>query len=269
MESSNGLGAKVAIPRLKRPNQQTVLLKPPRISSGRVDKAHSMHNIGFRSYNRAYWLLLVDILCELTYAELKCSGTRPRCINCTKYNKDCIYHLSRRDRLREATYKSEVLSALLKDIRGALDNEHTMRIDDTLKEFENDTSPPSPSVRTKSWKKRSRMSSPDEMDCDRQAFNEARASSSVGFNEDLDFLEEDVLRDPESIEASCIGRNFQIQCMPTLQRKPDQSRGGPSEMPYAVPRDSKGAASKRSDALYECQRQSAGAKPLSSFYSRS
>ncbi|KAJ6200002.1 hypothetical protein J3E72DRAFT_307740 [Bipolaris maydis] len=167
------------------------------------------------------------------------------------YNKDCIYHLSRRDRLREATYKSEVLSALLKDIRGALDNEHTMRIDDTLKEFENDTSPLSPSVRTKSWKKRSRMSSPDEIDCDRQAFDEARASSSVGFNEDLDFLEED------------------IQCMPTLQRKPDQSRGGPSEMPYAVPRDSKGAASKRSDALYECQRQSAGAKPLSSFYSRS
>ncbi|EMD95286.1 hypothetical protein COCHEDRAFT_1222440 [Bipolaris maydis C5] len=126
---------------------------------------------------------------------MKCSGTRPRCINCTKYDKDCIYHLSRRDRLREATYKIEVLSKLLEDIRGALDNEHTKRVDDVLKEFDNDTPPLSPSVHTKSWKKRSTTSSSNEMDCDRQAFDEAHVLSSVGSNEDLAFLEEDVLGD--------------------------------------------------------------------------
>jgi hypothetical protein len=41
MESSSGLGAKVAIPRLKRPDQQTVLPTPPRIRSEAVDKAVS------------------------------------------------------------------------------------------------------------------------------------------------------------------------------------------------------------------------------------
>jgi hypothetical protein len=41
MESSSGPGAKVAIPRLRRPDQQTVPLKPPRIRPEKVDKAVS------------------------------------------------------------------------------------------------------------------------------------------------------------------------------------------------------------------------------------
>ena len=138
------------------------------------------------------------------------------------------------------THKSEVLSTLLKDIRGALNDEHTKRFDDTLKEFENDTPPLSSSVNTRSWKKRLRMPSSDEMDSDRQASNEAQVSSSVGSNEDLDFLEEDVLGDLELIETGYMGRNSQIRWMPALQRKLDQSRGGLFEMPYAVPRDSEG-----------------------------
>ncbi|XP_014553190.1 hypothetical protein COCVIDRAFT_40753 [Bipolaris victoriae FI3] len=149
MESSNGLGAKVAIPRLKQPDQQTVLPRPPCIRSERVDKACN------RCRKR----------------KMKCSGTRPRCINCTKYDEDCIYHLSRRDRLREATYKNEVLSILLKDICGVLDDEYKKRVDYVLKEFDNDTPPLSLSVHTKSWKKRSMTSSSNEMNCDRQAFD--------------------------------------------------------------------------------------------------
>jgi hypothetical protein len=41
MESSSGLNAKVAIPQLKRPDRQTVLPRPPRIRSEKVDKAVS------------------------------------------------------------------------------------------------------------------------------------------------------------------------------------------------------------------------------------
>ncbi|ENH98549.1 hypothetical protein COCC4DRAFT_182619, partial [Bipolaris maydis ATCC 48331] len=148
MESSSSLGAKVAIPRLKRPDRQTVLPRPPRVRSEKVDKACN------RCRKR----------------KMRCSGTRPRCINCTKYDEDCIYYLSRRDRLREATYKSEVLSTLLEDIRGVLDDEHKKRIDDVLKEFDNDKPPPSPSVHTKSCNTQSMTSSSTKMDCDRQAF---------------------------------------------------------------------------------------------------
>ncbi|XPS72535.1 hypothetical protein M3J09_004697 [Ascochyta lentis] len=183
-----------------------------------------------------------------------------------KYDEDCIYHTSRRDRLREATHKSEVLSTLLEDIRGALDDEHTARVDNALKEFENDTPPPSPSVRTKSWNKRSRTSSSNEMDCDRQAFDEAHVSSSVGSNEETDFLEEDVLGDLGSSEMGYMGRSSQIQWMRTLQRMLDQSGGGPSDMSYAAPRDSGRASSKRSEAPYERQKQSTGAGPLSGCY---
>ncbi|USP73999.1 uncharacterized protein yc1106_01273 [Curvularia clavata] len=118
MESSSGLGAKVAIPRLKQPGQQTVLLRPLRIRSEIVDKA-------------------------------------------------CAPDLDR------ATHKSEVLSTLLKDIRGALNDEYTKRFDDIFKEFENDTPPLSSSVNTRSWKKQLRMPLSDEMDSDRQASNEA------------------------------------------------------------------------------------------------
>jgi hypothetical protein len=168
--------------------------------------------------------------------------------------------------LNRATHKSDVLSTLLEDIRSALDDEHTKRIDDALKEFEIDTPPPSPSVPIKSWNKRSRTSSSNEMECDRQAFDEAHVSSSVGSNEDFDFLGEDVLGDLGSSETGYMGRNSQIQWMRTLQRKLDHSGGGPSDMPYAAPRDSEGASSKRSDAPYERQKQSARAGPLSDYY---
>jgi hypothetical protein len=169
--------------------------------------------------------------------------------------------------LNRAIHQSEILFTLLKDISGALDDEHTKRIDDVLKEFENDTPPPSPSVPTKSRDKRSRRtSSSDEMDRGRWAFDEAHVSSSVGTNEDLDFLGEDALGDLGSSETGYMGRNSQIQWMRALQRKLDQPGGGPSDMSYAAPRDNEEAPSKRSDAPYERQKQSAGAGPLSDYY---
>jgi hypothetical protein len=172
--------------------------------------------------------------------------------------------------LNRAIHKSEVLFTLLKDISGALDDdEHTRRIDDVLKEFENDTPPPSPSVPTKSRDKRSRRtSSSDEMDRGSWAFDEAHVSSPVGSNKDLDFdfLEKDVLEDLGSSQTGYMGRNSQIQWMRALQRKLDQPGGGLSDMSYAVPRDNEEAPSKRSDTPYERQKQSAGAGPLSDYY---
>lgn len=168
--------------------------------------------------------------------------------------------------MNRAIHKIETLSTLLEDIRGALDDEHTKRIDDALKEFENDTLPLSPSVRAKPWKKQLKMSSSDETNCDRQAFDEAHVLSVVGSNEDLDFLEEEELGDLGSIETGYMGRSSQIQWMQTLERKLDQSGGGPFDMPYAAPRDNKGASSKRPDAPYEHQKQSASIGPLSSYY---
>ncbi|KAH7552855.1 hypothetical protein BM1_08806 [Bipolaris maydis] len=170
MESSSSLGAKVAIPRLKRPDRQTVLPRPPRVRSEKVDKAVS------------------TVLARISITTL-------------------IKRVVQQMQEAQATYKSEVLSTLLEDIRGVLDDEHKKRIDDVLKEFDNDKPPPSPSVHTKSCNTQSMTSSSTKMDCDRQAFDDAHVSSSVGSNEDLAFLEEDVLGDLGSIET---GRNSQI-----------------------------------------------------------
>jgi hypothetical protein len=49
------------------------------------------------------------------------------------------------------------------------------------------------------------------MDRGRWAFDEAHVSSSVGTNEDLDFLGEDALGDLGLSETGYMGRNSQIQ----------------------------------------------------------
>lgn len=169
--------------------------------------------------------------------------------------------------MNRALHKIEVLSTLLKDISGVLDDGRTRRIDDALKEFGNDTPPPSLSVPIKSRDKRSRRtSSSDEMDRGRWAFDEAHVSSSAGSDNDLDCPEEDLLRDQRSSETGYVGRNSQIQWMRTLQRKLAQTGGGPSDMPFSALGDSEETSFKCSDALHERQKQSACARSLSDYY---
>jgi hypothetical protein len=169
--------------------------------------------------------------------------------------------------LDRALHKIDVLSTLLKDIRGAVNDEYARRINEALKEFETDTPSLSPSALTKSWDEQQRMtSSSDVTDCDRQVFDEAHVPASMGSNDGLNFLQEVLLENQKSNETGFMGHNSQIQWMRALERKLDQSGDGPSDMPYAAPRDSGEASSKHSDAPYERQKQSAVPEPLSTHY---
>ncbi|XP_014550624.1 hypothetical protein COCVIDRAFT_114993 [Bipolaris victoriae FI3] len=135
MESRSRPGAKVATPRLRRPNQQTVLPKPPRIRSETVDKACN------RCRKR----------------KTKCSRTRPRCINGGMQDLKCSYDEKRSNRLKEFINLIIIIYTLTTLLNGVSVDLETSRkrIKDALKDFKDDT-PLTPSVLIKLISKRLR-----------------------------------------------------------------------------------------------------------------
>jgi hypothetical protein len=155
----------------------------------------------------------------------------------------------------------------LKDISGSLDHETRLRVADTLKEFENDTPPPTTQVPASSQDTRGKeYSLSEEREFESHALDEDQVSASVGLNDSLDVLEEDFLSDQRSSESGFMGRNAQIQWMRTLQRKLDQPETGPFEPPHAPPGSSTEAFLQRSEALRERRRHSVDKMPLSDYY---
>jgi hypothetical protein len=168
--------------------------------------------------------------------------------------------------LISALHKVDLLTTMLRDVRLDLSGEQGKKIDDTLQQLEDDTPPSTPSVLTRrSMDKRPRSSSSDETEHNSQAPDEYHVSASVGSNEDLDFLDENLLEDEGPSETGYMGRNSQVQWMRTLQRKLDQPKGEP-DMSYAPPGGGEEAIGKRSEALHQRQHQSGRTKPLQDFY---
>lgn len=161
--------------------------------------------------------------------------------------------------------KNEQLTTLLKEARDDLDGHLAQRIDTLLLKFEDDTPPPTPSMPTRSMDKRPRSSSED-METDSQAPGEAHVSASVGSNEDLDFIDEDVLGEQEPGEPGYMGRNSQVQWMRTLQRKLDEPEGEPTNLPYAPPGEGQKAVDTRAHALHQRQGRSGGKLPMKECY---
>lgn len=159
-----------------------------------------------------------------------------------------------------AIHKSDLLTTLLKEIRGSLDEERGRMIDDVLHEFDDETPPSTPSAPARSMGKTRSQSA------DTEEPYEAQVSASVGSNEDLDFLDEDVLGDEGPSVTGYLGRNSQVQWMRTLQRKLDQSQAEPLDLPYAPPGSSEEAITKRADAMHARQRIHGRARPLRDYY---
>jgi hypothetical protein len=110
------------------------------------------------------------------------------------------------------------LTTLLKVISVDLETSRK-RIEDALRDFEDDT-PLTPAVPIKSIGKRlRRASSFDEQDDNIPNSGEAQAAASVGSIEELDFLEEDRLQNEDASETGYMGRNFQVQWLRSPQGK--------------------------------------------------
>lgn len=134
-------------------------------------------------------------------------------------------------------------------------------VDDTLREFDDDTPPSTPSGPARFMEKRTRSQSGDT-----EWLLEAHVSASVGSNEDPAFLDEDLLDEEGSSATGYLGRNSQVQWMRTLQRKLDQSQAEPSELPFAPPGNSNEAITKRAEAIHERQRVHGRARPVRDYY---
>jgi hypothetical protein len=161
-----------------------------------------------------------------------------------------------------AIHKGEVLTTLLRDLSASLGNQHTHKIDQVLEEFEEDTPPPTPSRNN-----HPRRTSPSgQIRNQGDQTDEAHVAASVGSNEGLEFLEEDVLKDLASPETGFLGRNSQIQWMQALQRKLNDPGGEPSTLPTGLLGASEEDLSQRAEAPRQRRHQLAATGPLSDYY---
>jgi hypothetical protein len=161
--------------------------------------------------------------------------------------------------------KNERLTTLLREARDDLDGDLAARVDELLLQHEDDTPPPTPSRSTRAMDKRPR-SSFDDIETDSQALDETHVSASVGSNEDLGFLDEDLLGQQGPSPPGYMGRNSQVQWMRTLHRKLKQSEDEPDDLPYAPPGQRQTAVDKRAHALHQRQDRSDSKLPLAECY---
>ncbi|KAI4947245.1 hypothetical protein J4E91_006595 [Alternaria rosae] len=198
--------------------------------------------------------------------QIKCSGNRPQCINCQRQDHDCHYDLERKDRLKGAQRKSHALTALLIEVSSQLDDESKKRIEDTLASFEDDTPPPPPTPALSHGKRARRASSTPANDDALSATSvdggEAYVSASVGSNEDLDFVQEDLLNTDAADNTGYMGHNSHVQWLRALETKIEQPEGEPADMPYGPPGADGDAFNKRAEALHGRQLLNHGRPPI-------
>lgn len=80
---------------------------------------------------------------------------------------------------------------------------------------------------------------------------EAHVTASVGSNEDLDFLDEDLMRTRESRETGFVGQNSEVQWLRSVQRQAESNETEKYGLPHGPPGTSDDAVNQRSDALHE------------------
>ncbi|ORY00963.1 hypothetical protein BCR34DRAFT_101993 [Clohesyomyces aquaticus] len=164
--------------------------------------------------------------------KVRCTGEQPHCQSCLDQKLACAYPQARKDHLKDATDQNNQLLALLRDLILHVDEGGQKRIDELFD-----------SVRVNSfsltlfdrcctdvWKlgdetaslqqlqqwgslgKRSRLGSmTTESSADApNRRGEADVSGSTGSNENLDLLDEDLLRSRESRATGYVGQNSEV-----------------------------------------------------------
>lgn len=130
-------------------------------------------------------------------------------------------------------------------------NEDKLRIQDALQNIQDDLPTATTPSQISLGKRQKPPSSTEEDD---HAPGEAKDPASVGSNEDVDLLDEDLLRDRASRETGYVGRNSEVQWLRSLQREIDRPGGEPSDLPHGPPGGSSSAIAQRTEALHERQR---------------
>lgn len=80
---------------------------------------------------------------------------------------------------------------------------------------------------------------------------EAYVTASAGSNEDLDNLDEDLMRNSASRATGYVGQNSEIQWLRSVQRQTEHPGAEPRGQPHGPPGSGQHAVNARSDALHE------------------
>ena len=140
------------------------------------------------------------------------------------------------------------------DLSSQLDEASQKRIEETLASFEDDTPPPPPPTPALSRGKRARRASSSHANDDARSTTsaeggEAHVSASVGSNEDLNFVQEDILRTEDADNTGYVGRNSQVQWLRSLETKIEHPERESSDLPYGPPGAEGDAFNQRAKAL--------------------
>jgi hypothetical protein len=80
---------------------------------------------------------------------------------------------------------------------------------------------------------------------------EALVTASVGSNEDLDHLDEDLTRTQQSRDTGYFGQNSEVQWLRSVQRQTEHPGAEPQGQPRGPPGSGRKAVGERSDALHQ------------------
>ncbi|KAH7091380.1 fungal-specific transcription factor domain-containing protein [Paraphoma chrysanthemicola] len=150
-----------------------------------------------------------------------------------------------------ATQLNHTLASLLRDLTERVDSDDKQRIEDALDDAEDDLISQATSPSLVSLGKRHRKQSSNGDDNAPTVHGEAHVTASAGSNEDLDHLDEDLMRTRESRETGYVGQNSEVQWLRSVQRQTENTGAEPRQQPYGPPGAGRNAVSARADALHE------------------
>ncbi|KAI4667152.1 uncharacterized protein J4E79_001836 [Alternaria viburni] len=157
---------------------------------------------------------------------------------------------------RVAMRLNKNLVNLLKELEDRVDEADKKAIKQTLHDVEDDLVSLDSLQSVRTLGKRPREQSAQRKEPGDGHHGEALVTASVGSNEDLDFLDEDLMRSHESRETGYMGQNSEVQWLRSVQRQAERGNSDPQGQRYGPPGASSAAIDERSEALHE-RRQNA------------
>jgi hypothetical protein len=180
--------------------------------------------------------------------------------------------------------KNQTLSNLLRNLSLRVDNADKQRIEDALDDVRISVLAPSTTTRhgtrlthiplqleddlvsqgtsstPRSEGKRSHKTFISDEAKETGSLGEAHVSGSIGSNEELDHLNEDLMSSADTRAAGYYGKNSDVQWLNSVQRQTEHIGAELRDQPYGPPGSSNKSIRARSDALHE-RRKNAGAQP--------
>ncbi|KAH7551505.1 hypothetical protein BM1_09821 [Bipolaris maydis] len=140
---------------------------------------------------------------------------------------------------------------LLRALEGRVGDADKKTINEVLQNVEDDLVSLDSVQLSKTLGKRPREQSSGEKEPETTNHGEAFVTASVGSNEDLDFLDEDLMRNREARETGYIGQNSEVQWLRSVQRQAERGSINSEGQRHGPPGSSSKAVNERVDALHE------------------